>query len=119
MSMGDFKTYVEKKVAKFIYTDAGGNAPAKVKEAIEEFRALPEKERAKRPMLYWILGGGTPDFKIEQEDADYTDKSKVEEKTCANCEYAYQKVWNKKYLCSWVKGEINPEGWSKYWKKGE
>ena len=104
---------------EFSYPNAGRNAPPEIKAYIKRFDKFSPKEKAKSPLLYRILGSGTYDYKISQKDAEYTDNSKVEGQTCANCEYAYQKVTSKKYICSWVTNTIKPSGWSKYWKKAE
>ena len=96
--------------------EAGKNAPPEVQEAVERWRALPEEERRNKPLLYWLLGSGTPDYKMSPEESDYTDRSEVEGQTCDNCEFAYLKIANKKFICSQISGHIQPKGWCRLWK---
>jgi len=99
------------------YPTAGEDAQPEVKEAIERFRKLSPEERSKQPLLYWLLGEGTPDLKISQKDAEYVDKSEKEGQTCGNCEYIYKAgMKGERYICSQITGDIKPAGWCKYWE---
>lgn len=102
-----------------MYPEAGKDAPEPVQKVVEEFRSLSDEERAKRPLLYHILGAGTPDYKMSQEDSDYTDKSEVEGQTCENCQFAYLSVARDKYICSQIAGYIEPAGWCRLWVPGK
>ena len=102
-----------------LYSGTGDNAPPEVKKAILRWRELPKEERNAQPLLYWLLGSGTPPYKEAPQAADYTDESEVEGQTCANCEFAYLKIANKKFICSQISGHIKPKGWCKRWKQGD
>lgn len=105
---------------------AGKNAQPEVKQAIKRF----EKERSPDDiLLYWLLGEGTPAFKMEKEDADY--KAEPQEgQRCGNCEFAYSKLYREKsirgkypafgprYICSQVRGPIKKDHWCRFWKLG-
>lgn len=103
----------------FDYTDAGTDAPEEIKKVIEEFHSLPDSVKKNKPLLYYILGSGTPPYKMSRKDSEYTDQAKNPETTCANCEYAYQKVISEKYICSQIRDEIQPPGWCNQWVKGK
>ena len=98
-----------------LYPDAGKRAVPEVREAIARFRKMPKAARAMVPLRFWLLGTGTPDFKMEKVDAQYTE-DKTGKQTCGNCEYAY-KTAQGDFICSWVRGEIRPQDWCKYWIK--
>lgn len=108
---------VSKKGEEDPYEDAYESAPPEVRDAIERWREeVPDDEKSERPLLYWILGTGTPDYKMPKDMSQYTDKSEIEGQRCGNCEFAYFKLSNKKYICSQVRGKIRPAGWCKLWK---
>ena len=122
--MNDMRKYMKlledhHREGGFSYDQAGKNAPAAVQQAIAEFHKLPEKVKKTTPLLYYILGSGTPDYKMSQEDSEYTDQSSNPNMTCANCEFAYQKVINKKFICSQIRDHIQLEGWCNQWVKGK
>ena len=98
------------------YEDTGKNAQPEVQQAVERWKELPEEERAKTPLLYWVLGSGTPPYKMSAGESQYTDNSTVEGQTCGNCEFAYLKIANKKFICSQIRGRIQPAGWCRLWK---
>ena len=100
------------------YDEAGINAPESVKHAIREYHALPDEVKENTPLLYYILGSGTPPYKMTQEDSEYTDQATDSTMNCANCEFAYMKVITSKYICSQIRDEIKPEGWCNQWKSG-
>lgn len=95
------------------YAKAKSNAPDHVKRAIE---AISPEALKDRPLLYQVLGTGTPAYKMSKEAAGYIDKSETEDQTCGNCKSAYQRVVNKHYICSQMRGEIKPEAWCRIWK---
>ncbi len=104
---------------KFDYPKAGQNAPESVRQAIDEFHQLPDEQKTDLPLLYHILGSGTPDYKMSKEDSEYTDTSEVEGQTCENCKSAYQRVYNQHFICSQITGGIEPAGWCRLWKPGK
>jgi len=95
------------------YPEAGQNAPPGVQQEVERLRKEGDPDR---PLLYQILGASTPDYKMSKEQSDYVSVSSNPDQTCANCIFAYQKVVTKKYICSQISGEIDPDGWSRLWK---
>ena len=108
---------IVKRKQKSDYADTGKDAQPETKGAIERWKQLSEEERKKRPLLYWLLGSGTPPYKMSQKETKYTDNSQVEGQTCGNCEFAYLKVANKKFICSQIRDEIKPSGWCDRWVK--
>ena len=38
--------------------------------------------------------------------------------TCANCDFAYQHVVSKRYICSQIAPYIEPAGWCRLWAQG-
>ena len=98
------------------YPEAGGNAQPEVKQAVGRFRQLPMAEREDKPLLYWLLGSGTPDYKMSKEDSEYQ-LSRGEQK-CSNCEFAYKKVVRDRYICSQISGPIKPGDWCRLWRAG-
>ncbi len=99
------------------YPEAGtSRTPRLVRRAITQYRRLPKEKRAKQPLLYWLLGSGTPPYKMSKQDSNYTDGSVKESQNCGNCKFAYQNVKSKKYICSQVSGGIAPKDWCKLWK---
>ena len=118
-----FEYLLKQANEKHSYPDATRGAPPEVVEFIKRFRKFPEAERSKYPLLYRILGRGTPAFKMTKEDTEYTDKSTIPGKTCGNCEYAYTATFtqgtpNERVICSWVQGDIKKPGWCNRWIKG-
>jgi hypothetical protein len=102
---------------EFEYPRAGSErAQPEVQEAVDRFRNLPRDERAKLPLLYWLLGAGTPAYKIAKEDCDYKKITDNPEHTCGNCEFYYYKPSKDIYICSHVEGEVEPEAWCNRWK---
>lgn len=97
------------------YPKAGKYASEYLKHQIEQFRQLPNEEKDTLPLLYFILGQGTPAFKMNKRDVDY--KKAEGKEACGNCRSAYQKVKTGKYICSWVNGKIRPEDWCNKWRE--
>lgn len=105
-------------MADYKYSKAYKNARDKVKEAIEEFRNLSKEEKQDIPLLYWLLGTGTPAYKMSKVDAAYQSKPRGHQK-CGNCEFAYKKLANDKFICSWMRGKIELDGWCRLWVKAQ
>lgn len=103
---------------KFEYesVDEKAEPQPEVKEAVERFRNMDEEERDTNILLYWLLGSGTPPYKMSQEDAQYSDNAGTQETACANCEFFYQKVPTGEYICSQIRGKVRPEGWCNQWQ---
>lgn len=103
---------------KFTYESVNNKAEPQpeVKEAVERFREMNPEERDTNILLYWLLGSGTPPYKMSQEDAQYSDNTGTQEQACANCEFLYQKVTTGEYICSQIRGKVRPEGWCNQWK---
>lgn len=97
------------------YPDAGERAQPEVQQAIERFRKLSDEEKENKVLLYWLLGEGTPDYKMAPDDAAYQDSPQGKQK-CANCEFAYKKVVKDQFICSQISGDIAPEAWCRLWK---
>lgn len=109
---------LQNEVSPHSYPEAGQNASEYIKKSISEFHQLPDEVKATTPLLYYILGSGTPPYKMTQEDTEYTNEPLNTTQTCANCEFAYQKVITGKYICSQIRDEIKPQGWCNQWIKG-
>ena len=97
------------------YPQAGERAQPEVKQAIGRFRQLPTAERSDTPLLYWLLGEGTPDYKMSKSDSDYQHMPNKTQK-CGNCEFAYKKVVREQYICSQISGNITPQAWCRLWR---
>jgi len=96
------------------YPEAGEGATPEVQDIIREYKSRPRHKR-KRPLLYHLLGRGTPAYKVSKEEAEYQNKPKGDQK-CGNCRFAYKKVVNGKLICSQIRGEIKAEAWCNLWK---
>ena len=103
---------------KFTFPNAGEKAQAEVKKAIDRFRKLPEGERGKTSLWGWLLGEGTPDYKIAQEDVKYTDKSKTKGQYCGNCARIYHVHSEGISICDITTGTIQEPGWCDRWTVG-
>ena len=97
------------------YQDAYNKAPAETKKVIDAFQKEPASLRAEKPLLYYVLGSGTPPYKMSKKDSEYVDKS-VKKQNCANCIFTYIKYVDKKPICSQIRGTIKLGGWCKLWK---
>lgn len=101
---------------EFEYPEAGGElAQPEVKKAVERFRQLPVEERAKQPLLYWLLGAGTPPYKVSKKDSEYKDPTEIPNQTCDNCEFYYFETSNDVYICSQISGDVKPKAWCNLW----
>lgn len=98
-----------------MYPDAGRNAQPEVREALKRWRKLPIEEKRSGPLWFWLLGDPTPVYKLPPDAVDYTDSSPIAERTCGNCKYAYRHVVSGKYICSVIRGFIQPSGWCQLW----
>mgnify|MGYP003140310448 CR=1 FL=1 len=98
------------------YRKAFDNAPVEIKERILEFQQLPIEERKRLPLLWFVLNQSTAPFKMSKAVANYVDINQGSKENCGNCMYQYLRTYNKKYICSQMRGEINPQGWCKLWK---
>jgi hypothetical protein len=97
------------------YREAYEKAPEETKDAIERFMQLPKKVRDWKPLLYYVLGAGTPPYKMSKKDSAYTDVS-TKKQNCANCIFTYIKYVENKPICSQIRGTIRLEGWCKLWQ---
>lgn len=99
------------------YQDAGERAPYEVQRAIDRFHMhAPDHVKENVPLLYWLLGSGTPPYKMTREESDYVDVSPVPTQQCANCVFAYQHVTSGNFICSQIRGRISPPGWCRLWR---
>lgn len=85
-----------------------------VQKAVEEWRNLPAEKQKEIPLLYWLLGTGTPAYKMSKQDSDYQDEPKGDQK-CLNCEFIYHKLANDSYICSQIRGHVEVDGWCRLW----
>lgn len=96
------------------YKEAYLKAPLETKKCIEKFLKEPEKLRANKPLLYYVLGSGTPPYKMSKKDSLYSDKS-INNQKCSNCIFTYIKYVDKTVICSQIRGTIKLGGWCKLW----
>ena len=97
------------------YAGALNESPVWIKIAFKAFLQLPNKVVLNKPFLYFVLGKGTPDFKMTKYTSDYG-LSKEEDHHCSNCIYSYQNVVRNKFICSQIRGEIEPMKWCRLWR---
>jgi hypothetical protein len=102
-----------------LYPDAGRNAQPEVQEALERWRQLSREEKLSGPLWHWLLGDPTPVYKLPGEAVGYVSKSPIDSRRCDNCRYAYKAVVDDKYICSVIRGTIEPEGWCELWDGAE
>ena len=96
------------------YQEAYDKAPQETKKVIESFQNEPKELRDKKPLLYYILGAGTPPYKMSKEESKYVDKASGKQK-CSNCIFTFQNTIKKTYICSQIRGTIKLGGWCKLW----
>ena len=89
-------------------------AQPEVQAAVARFRQLPVVQRENNVLLYWLLGDGTPPYKMGQVDAEYG-IPRVRGQRCGNCEFAFQHVGTGEYICSQIRDSIRPERWCRLW----
>jgi len=108
----------DETVAKegFQYPNAGGpDAAEEVQEAVQRFREeVPESTKRNTPLLYWLLGTGTPEYKMSKADADYKEEPEGE-MVCANCQFWYVGS-DGEGVCSKVRGEVFESHWCRLWR---
>jgi len=89
-----------------------------VAEAVERWREeVDEETKENVPLLYWLLGTGTPPYKMEKGDADY-DTKPHNDMRCGNCEYYYEGM-DGSGVCSQVRGNIQRSHWCRLWEETE
>jgi hypothetical protein len=98
------------------YEEARELGQPEVQEAVERYLAIPQEQRSEHVLLWWLLGSGTPPYKMSQEQAEYADGAGTVEQACLNCDFFYQKVPTGEYVCSQMRGPIEPGGWCNQWK---
>jgi hypothetical protein len=98
----------------FQYPDAGARAPAHVRQAILEYARLPAETKARVPLLYWLLGSGTPPYKMAASDAEYGAPPDYHYR-CGNCKYAFKHLSTGAYICSQIRGRIELNAWCRLW----
>jgi len=96
------------------YQEAYDLASPETKKVIEAFQKEPKELRDKKPLLYYILGSGTPPYKMSKEDSKYVDKAKGR-RNCGNCIFTFQNTVKKTYICSQIRGTIKLGAWCKLW----
>lgn len=97
------------------YQEAYDKAPEETKRAIEKYEQMPKSFRDEKPLLYYILGSGTPPYKMSKRASAYVDKASGKQ-NCDNCIFTFQNHISKKYICSQIKGDIKLSGWCRLWK---
>jgi hypothetical protein len=113
-----FGSQNEKVTNEYLYPQAGAKANPLVKKAIEQFRNLPNDAKADKPLLYWLLGSGTPPYKMSKKDSLYKGKS-YRGQNCGNCRFTFMRWVNKELICSQIQGNIELEHWCKLWASGD
>lgn len=102
-------------MANYQYPQAGVNAPPGVQQSVAEFRRLPIVAKQSVPLLYWLLGSGTPPYKMSPQDAAYQPMPQGEQR-CGNCSAAYQHVKSSTFICDQIRGSIQPQAWCRLWR---
>lgn len=99
-------------VANNDYPDLPQASPAFVPAVRLLQRGLPDQT----PLLYALLGSGTPPYKMSPADATYVSSAPMSRMTYGNCVRAYQHVTSKTFICDQIRGEIQPSAWCRLWK---
>lgn len=105
-------------IDEFFYENAGYNANPFVKRAINEFRNLPIEIRRKKPLLYWLLGSGTPPYKMSKKDSNYIGRT-VKGQNCGNCRFTFRRYVNNELICSQIQGNVKLDHWCRLWVSGD
>jgi hypothetical protein len=108
----------EKVNDDYLYPKAGVNANPYVKKAIRQFRMLPNDVKENKPLLYWLLGSGTPPYKMSKKDSQYQGKP-YRGQNCGNCRFTFMRLLNKELICSQIAGNVEIEHWCKLWMNGD
>jgi hypothetical protein len=116
---------------RFLFRFAGKFAPKEIQAFIERFRKAPEGKRGEKPLLYVILGDGTPPYKFAKAEVKYTDDPSTLKEgegggepyevayrrglTCSNCSSLYVHVTSDTLICDRMRGVVKREGWCNRW----
>ena len=103
---------------EYVYPKAGLNANPLVKKAINQFRSLPNELKSQKPLLYWLLGSGTPPYKMSKKDSHYQGKP-FRGQNCGNCRFTFMRLVNKELICSQIAGNVELDHWCKLWMSGD
>jgi len=107
-------------MANFEYPEAGIDASPGVKQDIQAFRRLPVIQRQGVPLLYYLLGSGTPPYKMDAVESAYQDEPKrvllIAEQNCANCSASYIHAKSGNWICDQISPFIAPQGWCRLWR---
>ena len=98
------------------YQEAYNKAPEGTKRMIEAFEKEPKELKAKKPLLYYILGSGTPPYKMGKKESAYVEKASGRQ-NCGNCIFAFKSVVKKTVICSQIRGTVKLAGWCKLWER--
>ncbi len=111
-----FGLFEKRSEGGHMYREAYKKASPPVKRIILHFRRLPLKIRENMVLLYYVIRGGTQDWKMDQKDADYK-KHPVNDQECGNCQFWYPQPLKGRYICSQVRGDdIRGNYWCRLWK---
>lgn len=92
--------------------------PSLVQGFARFFRDLPKEgpgvDKNQVPLLYMLLGSGTPPLKMSKPDAAYQERP-VGQQRCGNCSSAYRNLVTGDLICSQVSSEISENGWCRLW----
>jgi len=112
----NIKKYVSENSDLLDFDNLGVGAQKEVKKAIERFKKLPESEKEKIPLLYWLLGDEIPPYKMSKERAKYR-KATSQELTCKECIHSWKPLLNinNESLCSYVRGSIDTSSTCNMW----
>ena len=97
------------------YKEAYERAPEATKRVIERFMKEPKEIKDWQPLLYYVLGSGTPPYKMGKKESAYVDSS-VKKQNCGNCIFTYVKYVDNTPICSQIRGAIKLKGWCKLWQ---
>jgi hypothetical protein len=102
----------------FQYPEAGLRAQPEVKAAIRRWRhSVGQGIKQDMPLLYWLLGSGTPPYKMSKRDSHYGPPPHyVSRQRCDNCTFAYVGVTTERFICSQIEGTIEPKLWCRLWR---
>ena len=103
-------------MSNYKYPNAGKKAPKEVKKAIKNFHNESKYLKNKKPLLYYLLGDGTSPYKMSKFDSNYQNEPKEKQK-CENCKFLYYQPLRENYICSQIRGKVEPEGWCRLWKQ--
>ena len=81
------------------------------------FRRIPSRiyDKSQVPLLYTILGSGTPPLKMSKEDSAFQARG-VGRQACGNCSSSYRQVAaDGDMICSQIEGKIDSGSWCRLW----